>query len=126
MTQPMKRSVMPRVSTVLRPALLDGCQNSSNRLGLGPGALRAFAVETDAHVAGVHVAAAHDEHRVDLRFFGVGNFAFDVVGREVSADANLVPVQFVDDLPGIINAGFEFPNRKLKSQLITRHRRNIR
>ena len=40
-------------------------------------------METDAHRAGVHVAATNDQLGVDAQLFGFGNLGFDRVGAKI-------------------------------------------
>jgi hypothetical protein len=72
-------------------------QNLLHHFALRLRALRAFAVQTHAHVACVHVAAADDEHGMDARFFSFGDLGFDRVRAEVALDAHLFGAELLDD-----------------------------
>src|SRR5208337_4204111 len=67
----------------LRAPLLDCRQNVRHHFALRLRADVAFTMETNAHVPGVHVATADDEHGVDLRLLGFGNLRLDRVGTEI-------------------------------------------
>ena len=69
-------------------------------------ALRAFAVEADAHGAGLQVAPADDEHGVDARLLGVGDFGFDGFVAEVGDYADHVGAEFGHDGLGVVQERF--------------------
>ena len=69
-------------------------------------ALRAAVVETHAHRAGFHVAAADDEHGVDAQLFRVGNFRLERRGAEIRVHAHHVRAQFGHDGLGIVDQCF--------------------
>ena len=56
----------------------------------------AFAVNTDTHGVGVHVAVPDHEHRVHFHPLGVCNLGFDMVATAVELGANLMGAQFVE------------------------------
>ena len=60
-------------------------------------------MEADGNVAGVHVAAADDEHRVDFRLLGFLNLAVDLVRREIRLAADETGAQLVHDGLGVIH-----------------------
>jgi hypothetical protein len=60
-------------------------------------------VQAHGDVAGFHVLAADDEHRVDAQLFRVGNLRLEQRGAEIRIRADLIGAEFVQDGLGVVN-----------------------
>jgi hypothetical protein len=58
------------------------------------------------HVAGLYVTRADDERRVHFRFFGVLDFAVDLVGAVIALSADHVRAEFGHNGIGVVHQRF--------------------
>jgi len=86
-------------------AFLDRPGDLGQRFGPRFHALGAFAVEADGHAVGLLLAAAQDEHGMDLGFFGAQDLAVDLVGAEVAVGAHALGAQVVEQSLRVVDQG---------------------